>query len=97
MSYVIASGLQYGLGENVFHLLFKVSFMVLFACPSLLGEFFSAVIITNLCVQTAWLGFEPSLKVFGDGQNVVPTIHIRDLARFESYLTMHPQYIQKLH
>ena len=65
-------------------------FTVLFAC-SLLSQFSSPVI--NLCVQTAWLGFEPSLKVFGDGQNVVPTIHIRDLARYENYLTMHPHYI----
>ncbi|XP_078797237.1 adenylate kinase 7 isoform X3 [Oryzias latipes] len=51
-TYVVASGLQYGMGENLFHYFFK----------------------------KAWLGQEPEVSVFGDGDNIVPTIHIRDLA-----------------
>ncbi|XP_065833118.1 adenylate kinase 7-like isoform X2 [Oscarella lobularis] len=51
-SYVIASGLAYGCGENIFHFLFK----------------------------SAWLGEVDALNVFGNGQNVIPMIHIRDLA-----------------
>ncbi|XP_059209329.1 adenylate kinase 7 [Centropristis striata] len=51
-TYVVASGLQYGMGEQVFHFFFK----------------------------TSWLGQEPTIPVFGDGKNIVPTIHITDLA-----------------
>ncbi|KAG7226212.1 hypothetical protein INR49_002906 [Caranx melampygus] len=51
-TYVVASGLQYGMGEQVFHFFFK----------------------------TSWLGQEPEIPVFGDGNNIVPTIHIYDLA-----------------
>lgn len=51
-TYVVASGLSYGMGENIFHFLFK----------------------------TAWLGEAPALQCFGTGTNIVPTIHIRDLA-----------------
>nr|CAB3220768.1 adenylate kinase 7 [Phallusia mammillata] len=51
-TYVIASGLTYGLGENIFHFLFK----------------------------TAWLGEASALQCFGTGTNIVPTIHIKDLA-----------------
>lgn len=51
-TYVIASGLTYGMGENIFHFLFK----------------------------TAWLGEAPALQCFGTGTNIVPTIHIKDLA-----------------
>ncbi|KAK5916227.1 hypothetical protein CgunFtcFv8_011234 [Champsocephalus gunnari] len=51
-TYVVASGLQYGLGEQLFHFFFK----------------------------TSWLGQEQEIPVFGDGSNIVPTIHIRDLA-----------------
>uniref|UniRef100_A0A1A7X442 Adenylate kinase 7b n=3 Tax=Iconisemion striatum TaxID=60296 RepID=A0A1A7X442_9TELE len=50
-TYVVASGLQYGMGEQIFYSSFKNS----------------------------WLGKEAEL--FGDGKNVVPTIHISDLAR----------------
>uniref|UniRef100_G3PI63 Adenylate kinase 7b n=1 Tax=Gasterosteus aculeatus aculeatus TaxID=481459 RepID=G3PI63_GASAC len=50
-TYVVASGLQYGMGEQVFHYFFK----------------------------TSWLGHET--PVFGDGTNIVPTIHVSDLAR----------------
>jgi len=52
MTYVVASGLTYGAGENIFHFWFK----------------------------SAWHGDTPSLQVFGDGQNMIPTIHILDLA-----------------
>lgn len=52
MTYVVASGLTYGEGENLFHFLFK----------------------------TAWLGSSPQLHIYGNGQSVLPTIHIRDLA-----------------
>uniref|UniRef100_A0A3Q2PMF6 Adenylate kinase 7b n=1 Tax=Fundulus heteroclitus TaxID=8078 RepID=A0A3Q2PMF6_FUNHE len=51
-TYVVASGLQYGMGEDIFHYFFKES----------------------------WLGKEAEISVFGDGNNIVPTIHIRDLA-----------------
>nr|XP_054594753.1 adenylate kinase 7 isoform X2 [Nothobranchius furzeri] len=50
-TYVVASGLQYGMGEHIFYSYFKNS----------------------------WLGMEA--EMFGDGKNVVPTIHISDLAR----------------
>ncbi|XP_070776768.1 adenylate kinase 7 [Enoplosus armatus] len=50
-TYVVASGLQYGMGEQVFHFFFK----------------------------TSWLGRD--IPVFGDGNNIVPTIHVNDLAR----------------
>jgi len=52
MTYVVAGGLLYGEGENLFHFLFKSS----------------------------WLGDESGLHIYGNGQNVLPTIHIRDLA-----------------
>lgn len=49
---MVASGLTYGSGEEIFHFLFK----------------------------TAWHGQAPALQCFGNGQNIVPTIHIKDLA-----------------
>ncbi|XP_068608564.1 adenylate kinase 7 [Brachionichthys hirsutus] len=51
-TYVVASGLQYGMGEQLFHFFFK----------------------------TSWLGREKEIPVFGDGRNIVPTIHLHDLA-----------------
>ncbi|XP_044231976.1 adenylate kinase 7 [Thunnus albacares] len=51
-TYVVASGLQYGMGEQVFHFFFKMS----------------------------WLGKENEIPVFGEGNNIVPMIHINDLA-----------------
>ncbi|XP_051941701.1 adenylate kinase 7 isoform X1 [Hippocampus zosterae] len=51
-TYVVVSGLQYGMGEQVFHLFFKIS----------------------------WLGQENETPVFGEGNNIVPTIHVSDLA-----------------
>ena len=38
----------------------------------------------NMChsfFKSAWHGDQPGLKIFGDGQNVIPTIHVKDLAR----------------
>ncbi|XP_062378843.1 adenylate kinase 7 isoform X2 [Sardina pilchardus] len=52
-TYVLASGLQYGMGEQVFHFFFRAS----------------------------WLGEIPKVPIFGEGTNVLPTIHINDLAR----------------
>ncbi|XP_070577004.1 adenylate kinase 7-like [Ptychodera flava] len=52
VTYVVASGLTYGAGENIFHYLFK----------------------------TAWHGQAEALQCFGNGMNVVPTIHVKDLA-----------------
>ncbi|TRY77581.1 hypothetical protein DNTS_007217 [Danionella cerebrum] len=52
-TYVVASGLQYGMGENLFHFFFK----------------------------SAWLGECRSVPVFGPGTNILPAIHIHDLAR----------------
>ncbi|XP_013392761.1 adenylate kinase 7 [Lingula anatina] len=51
VTYVVASGLTYGGGENIFHYLFKA----------------------------AWHNAS-QLQCFGPGGNVVPTIHIKDLA-----------------
>ncbi|KAJ8289022.1 hypothetical protein COCON_G00016810 [Conger conger] len=51
-SYVVASGLQYGMGENIFHFFFK----------------------------TSWMGEVSEIPVFGAGDNIVPTIHVNDLA-----------------
>ncbi|KAK7150717.1 hypothetical protein R3I93_011850 [Phoxinus phoxinus] len=52
-TYVVTSGLQYGMGESMFHFFFK----------------------------TAWLGELSSVPVFGPGTNIIPAIHIHDLAR----------------
>ncbi|XP_051510717.1 adenylate kinase 7a isoform X2 [Myxocyprinus asiaticus] len=52
-TYVVAAGLQYGMGENMFHFFFK----------------------------SAWLGELSSIPIFGPGTNIIPTIHIYDLAR----------------
>ncbi|KAG5265339.1 hypothetical protein AALO_G00241190 [Alosa alosa] len=52
-TYVLASGLQYGMGEQVFHFFFRAS----------------------------WLGEIPKVPIFGKGTNILPTIHINDLAR----------------
>ncbi|XP_059505001.1 adenylate kinase 7 isoform X2 [Stegostoma tigrinum] len=51
-TYVVASGLVYGMEENTFHFFFK----------------------------EAWLGSNPAVPCFGAGKNVVPTIHVKDLA-----------------
>ncbi len=52
LTYIVAAGLTYGAGEDIFHYLFK----------------------------SAWLGQAPALQCFGNGSNVVPTIHVKDLA-----------------
>ncbi|XP_027272135.1 adenylate kinase 7 isoform X3 [Cricetulus griseus] len=51
-TYVLATGLQYGLEGGILHAFFKM----------------------------AWLGEMPALPVFGDGTNVIPAIHVLDLA-----------------
>lgn len=51
-TFVVASGLMYGAGEEIFHSLFK----------------------------TAWHGQLPALQCYGNGQNIVPMIHIADLS-----------------
>ncbi|KAM9341251.1 adenylate kinase 7 [Symphorus nematophorus] len=51
-TYVVASGLQYGMGEQILHYFFK----------------------------TSWLGQEHEIPVFGDGNNIIPMIHVNDLA-----------------
>ncbi|KAJ8409139.1 hypothetical protein AAFF_G00241600 [Aldrovandia affinis] len=51
-TYVVAAGLQYGMGENIFHYFLKAS----------------------------WLGEITRVPVFGSGNNVIPTIHVNDLA-----------------
>ncbi|XP_022083224.1 adenylate kinase 7-like [Acanthaster planci] len=52
VTYVIASGLTYGGGENIFHYLYKA----------------------------AWHGEIEALQCFGNGMNILPTIHVKDLA-----------------
>uniref|UniRef100_A0A8C7NDS8 Adenylate kinase 7a n=1 Tax=Oncorhynchus mykiss TaxID=8022 RepID=A0A8C7NDS8_ONCMY len=51
-SYVVAAGVQYGMGENLLHYFFK----------------------------TSWLGEFAKVPVFGPGTNIIPTIHVNDLA-----------------
>ncbi|XP_072291478.1 adenylate kinase 7-like [Eucyclogobius newberryi] len=51
-TYVVVSGIQYGMGEQIFHYFFK----------------------------TSWEGLKTEIPVFGAGTNIVPTIHINDLA-----------------
>jgi adenylate kinase len=51
-TFVVASGLLYGAGEEIFHSLFKA----------------------------AWHGNQPALQCYGNGQNIVPIIHVHDLA-----------------
>ncbi|KAJ8341203.1 hypothetical protein SKAU_G00334940 [Synaphobranchus kaupii] len=51
-TYVVASGLQYGMGENIFHFFFK----------------------------TSWSGEVSEVPIFGAGDNIIPTIHVNDLA-----------------
>ena len=51
-TYVVASGIMYGEGEEIFHSLFKA----------------------------AWHGQQPALQCYGNGQNIVPMIHVGDLA-----------------
>uniref|UniRef100_A0A3Q3BX71 Adenylate kinase 7b n=1 Tax=Haplochromis burtoni TaxID=8153 RepID=A0A3Q3BX71_HAPBU len=65
-TYVVAAGLQYGMGEQIFHYFFKKS----------------------------WLGEDG--PVFGDGENIVPTIHIHDLASVVCSVIQHqprPYYL----
>ncbi|KAI4891646.1 hypothetical protein NFI96_024852 [Prochilodus magdalenae] len=67
-TYVVASGLQYGMEEQVFHFFFK----------------------------TSWLGEVARVPVFGEGSNIIPTIHIMDLARVVQNIIDHkpkPQYL----
>ncbi|XP_060788918.1 adenylate kinase 7-like [Neoarius graeffei] len=66
-TYVVASGLQYGMGEQAFHFFFK----------------------------TSWLGEEREVPVFGDGANIIPAIHVSDLAGIVQKVIEHkpkPQY-----
>ena len=51
-TFVVASGLMYGAGEEIFHSLFKA----------------------------AWHGNQSALQCYGNGQNIVPIIHVHDLA-----------------
>ncbi|XP_028250511.1 adenylate kinase 7 [Parambassis ranga] len=67
-TYVVASGLQYGMGEQVFHYFYKKS----------------------------WLGQDDEIPVFGEGKNIIPTIHINDLARVVQNVIRHqprPYYL----
>ncbi|XP_032883499.1 adenylate kinase 7 isoform X1 [Amblyraja radiata] len=60
-TYVVASGVVYGMDESVFHFFFK----------------------------EAWLGLNPTIPCFGDGKNVIPTIHVNDLASVLQNITEH--------
>ncbi|NWW39866.1 KAD7 kinase, partial [Panurus biarmicus] len=65
-TYVVASGHQYGAGEELFHYFFKM----------------------------CWLGETPAIPVFGDGNNIIPTIHIRDLAAVLQNVADHRPHFQ---
>eukprot|EP00053_Salpingoeca_punica_P023012 m.215936 g.215936 ORF g.215936 m.215936 type:complete len:681 (+) comp44039_c0_seq1:53-2095(+) len=58
-TFVIASGLQYGMGENGLHSLFKM----------------------------AWHLKPAELPLFGNGENIVPAIHVRDLAQIVRFVS----------
>ncbi|XP_014857505.1 PREDICTED: adenylate kinase 7 [Poecilia mexicana] len=67
-TYVVASGLQYGMGEGVFHFFFKES----------------------------WLGEASAISIYGDGKNIIPTIHVTDLASVVQNVIQHqprPYYL----
>ncbi|XP_062857082.1 adenylate kinase 7a isoform X2 [Trichomycterus rosablanca] len=51
-TYVVAAGLQYGMGEGILHFFFKAS----------------------------WLGELSSIPVLDPGSNIIPVIHVHDLA-----------------
>uniref|UniRef100_A0A8C6WBJ2 Adenylate kinase 7 n=1 Tax=Nannospalax galili TaxID=1026970 RepID=A0A8C6WBJ2_NANGA len=57
-TYVVATGLQYGVEGGILHAFFKM----------------------------AWLGEMPALPVFGDGTNVIPAIHVLDLAGINQHI-----------
>ncbi|XP_056333136.1 adenylate kinase 7 [Danio aesculapii] len=65
-TYVVASGLQYGMEEHVFHLFFKMS----------------------------WMGEVSHVPIFGDGSNIIPTIHINDLAGIIQNVLDHKPKVQ---
>ena len=44
-----------------------------------------SVSVVCVFVQSAWHGDTPALPVFGDGTNVLPTIHIHDLGRYNTH------------
>uniref|UniRef100_A0A3B3VM14 Adenylate kinase 7b n=1 Tax=Poecilia latipinna TaxID=48699 RepID=A0A3B3VM14_9TELE len=67
-TYVVASGLQYGMGEGIFHFFFKES----------------------------WLGEASAISIYGDGKNIIPTIHVTDLASVVQNVIQHqprPYYL----
>ncbi|XP_004698865.1 adenylate kinase 7 [Echinops telfairi] len=50
--------------------------------------------ILHTFFKTAWLGEVPALSVFGDGSNIIPTIHVHDLAGVIQNIIDH---VPKLH
>ncbi|KAK7817426.1 hypothetical protein U0070_024900 [Myodes glareolus] len=80
-TYVVASGLQYGLEGGILHAFFKVwlfnKHMLAAREKHMPGRMLSACLSL---IQMAWLGDIPALPVFGDGSNVIPAIHVLDLA-----------------
>ncbi|NWW12774.1 KAD7 kinase, partial [Oreocharis arfaki] len=44
--------------------------------------------------KMCWLGETPAIPVFGDGNNIIPTIHIRDLAAVLQNVADHRPYFQ---
>lgn len=79
IGYVVACGLQYGLGENLFHFFFKVSVRVIERNWRVWPTFW---LMWNEFIfkQVSWLMQFPRVPLFGEGTNFVPMIHVHDLA-----------------
>jgi hypothetical protein len=55
-----------------------------------------AIKINNRTLQAAWLGQPKELHYIGEGSNVLPTIHVKDLSTVILHVISHPpedQYV----
>lgn len=78
---MVASGLQYGKGENLFHYFFKVDVNVIltqyvYILANLQYHFFVKCLVFK---QVSWLMQFSKVPLFGQGTNYIPMIHVNDL------------------
>lgn len=87
-SYVVAAGVQYGMGENLLHYFFKVHLNYITWDIIVLSRhrwmFSVSLFPLAWLLKTSWLGEFAKVPVFGPGTNIIPTIHVNDLAGFVS-------------